>query len=418
VFIENDYATALQRAKSARLPLFVDAWAPWCHTCVSMRAFVLKDPALNPVAPKFVWASIDTERESSRQFVERFPMEVWPTLWVIAPQGERPLLKWAGAATAKDLNALLEAMVETIESRDPSAAKAWAAWQAGNEHVAAGQRDAGITEYQKALTLASGTFPVRAQVVEALTYQLSQAGRHSECLDFARREFEALPKGTARLNTVLTGLGCMDRASSETPVPKQNRLLEEANRMALDEREPVLADDRSSLFQELVFQRSSAGDDARVQTTARQWSAFLENEVAKTRSASERAAFDYPRMLAYDALGEPERAIPMLERSERDFPDDYNPPSRLAKVYLDQGHPQRALEAIERAEQRVYGPRKLRVLRQKADILEALKQRDRAREVLQQAVDLGRRLEPLPEGYLHLLDGLTQRVSADSQRAH
>ena len=28
-FIENDYSTALARAKAKNLPIFVDAWAPW-----------------------------------------------------------------------------------------------------------------------------------------------------------------------------------------------------------------------------------------------------------------------------------------------------------------------------------------------------------------------------------------------------
>lgn len=28
-FIENDYATAVARAKAKNIPLFVEAWAPW-----------------------------------------------------------------------------------------------------------------------------------------------------------------------------------------------------------------------------------------------------------------------------------------------------------------------------------------------------------------------------------------------------
>jgi len=28
-FIENDYTKALAQAKSKKVPLFVDAWAPW-----------------------------------------------------------------------------------------------------------------------------------------------------------------------------------------------------------------------------------------------------------------------------------------------------------------------------------------------------------------------------------------------------
>ena len=35
----------------------------------------------------------------------------------------------------------------------------------------------------------------------------------------------------------------------------------------------------------------------------------------------------------YLELGQPERALPMLQASERDLPDDYNPPARLAVAY-------------------------------------------------------------------------------------
>ena len=28
-FVENDYATAVARAKSRNVPVFVEAWAPW-----------------------------------------------------------------------------------------------------------------------------------------------------------------------------------------------------------------------------------------------------------------------------------------------------------------------------------------------------------------------------------------------------
>jgi len=38
--IEDDYAKALAEAKKTKKLLFVDAWAPWCHTCVFMREHV------------------------------------------------------------------------------------------------------------------------------------------------------------------------------------------------------------------------------------------------------------------------------------------------------------------------------------------------------------------------------------------
>src|SRR5262249_25461603 len=50
VFLEDDMAGARARASAAGKLLFVDAWAPWCHTCLSMRNFVLSDPSLAPLA--------------------------------------------------------------------------------------------------------------------------------------------------------------------------------------------------------------------------------------------------------------------------------------------------------------------------------------------------------------------------------
>src|SRR5512136_2633053 len=72
-----------------------------------MRATVLKDPALVKLAGRFVWLEIDTEKEGNVPFLEKFPIEVWPTFLVVDPATERPALKWLGTATAADLSRLL-----------------------------------------------------------------------------------------------------------------------------------------------------------------------------------------------------------------------------------------------------------------------------------------------------------------------
>ena len=50
-----------------------------------MRATVLRDPALVKMAGRFVWLDIDTEKEGNAGFLEKFPIEVWPTFLVIDP---------------------------------------------------------------------------------------------------------------------------------------------------------------------------------------------------------------------------------------------------------------------------------------------------------------------------------------------
>src|SRR5689334_21029263 len=35
-WIEDDYPAALACARAKKVPLVLDLWAPWCHTCLSM----------------------------------------------------------------------------------------------------------------------------------------------------------------------------------------------------------------------------------------------------------------------------------------------------------------------------------------------------------------------------------------------
>src|SRR4051794_25206289 len=77
-FIEDDFAEARRQAAASGRPLVIDAWAPWCHTCLSMRNFVFTDPLLNPIAQRFVFLAIDTEQPGNRDFVARYPISSWP----------------------------------------------------------------------------------------------------------------------------------------------------------------------------------------------------------------------------------------------------------------------------------------------------------------------------------------------------
>ena len=85
-FVSDDFAGALARARAEGKPLFVDAWAPWCHSCVSMKSYVFPDAVLSGVADRFVWLEVDTEKPVNRAFVEQFPTEALPTLMVIDPR--------------------------------------------------------------------------------------------------------------------------------------------------------------------------------------------------------------------------------------------------------------------------------------------------------------------------------------------
>ena len=122
------------------------------------------------------------------------------------------------------------------------------------------------------------------------------------------------------------------------------------------------------------------------------WLAFLEGEASKAKTAEQRAVYDPHRLTLYIDLKMPEKAIPMLEQTARDFPNDYNPHARLAAAYKAMGKYDEALAAIDRALAKSYGPRRIGQFRTRADILVAKGDKEGARQTLQQAIEYAKSL--------------------------
>jgi tetratricopeptide (TPR) repeat protein len=401
-FIANDWPRALADARRTHRPIFVDAWAPWCHTCLSLRAYVLRDPALAPFTSRFVWLAIDTERPENAAFLDAFPMHVWPTLWVVDPATGKPVLEWPGSASATELASLLEDAERAVVHGGHDGA-AGAALVRGDQAAASGDAAKAIASYRDAIAAAPPDWPRRPRAVDALATQLAKAKQDEACALLARDETPRMPPSSARGSppgTAARGL--------------EGELLERIRRVAYDRTLSLVADDRSGLFEELVDSRKAAGDAKGTDEAARAWAAFLEDEAAKAPTPAARVVFDSHRLSAYLAMGEPERALPMLERSAADFPDDYDPPAREATAYLAMKRWDDALAAAKRARARAYGPRRLRVAALEADALEAKGDRAGAALSLREAlkeVEAG----PLPGTYDKLVARLRERAATLSR---
>jgi peptide deformylase len=386
-FVEDDYPRALAAARQRNVPLFVDAWAPWCHTCVFMRENVLSRPELGIHGTSFVFLSIDTEQEKNAAFVRKFPLDAWPTLFVIDPRDESVLLKWVGSASVAELGKLLAdgrmAAARILAQSHRELADADKLFGRGKASDAA-------RAYQALLTAAEPGNERRGRILLSLLAALFAAGDKKACAETALAEAATLPPGGVRANVVGWGLSCAADAKFEGEAPLRKLAEEAVNDPG------VLADDRSSLYESLVEASQRAGEAEKAREWAEKWWAFLDDEARRAKTPAGRAVYDAHRTSAALASGRPERVLPVLERSARDLPRDYNPPARTALVLRELGRLDDALAAIDRALPLAYGPRKLRLFDTKASILEKKGDAPARAATLQAALDHAKSLPPSP----------------------
>lgn len=144
----------------------------------------------------------------------------------------------------------------------------------------------------------------------------------------------------------------------------------------------------------MAVARTGGSSAAGKRQLAGEWIALLESAARQAPTAQARAVFDSHRLSAYLEIGEPQRALAMLEASERDFPGDYNPPARLAVAYRALKDYPRALAASDRALALAYGPRRLGILRTRAKIQDEAGDRAAARATLESTLVEARALPP------------------------
>src|SRR4051812_48570250 len=74
---------ALAAARAADKPVFVDLWAPWCHTCLSMQQYVLNADKLAGLQRSLIFLAINTENPKNADFLRSFPVQAWPTFYLL-----------------------------------------------------------------------------------------------------------------------------------------------------------------------------------------------------------------------------------------------------------------------------------------------------------------------------------------------
>lgn len=402
-FIEDDFAAAKRRASESRRLLFVDTWAPWCHTCLSMRNLVFPDPLLRPLADRFVYLAIDTELPRNAAFVERFPVRSLPMILVLDPgRDDAVVARFSGAMTAPELRSRLEDLLRSQPAQvDALLAQADAAAAASDPTKAAAL-------YAQAASLQPGPANLaRARLGQIQA--LREGGDYRACAELADLSHTEVGRSATATDFFSYGADCAGRLPDADQRQRLRRQLRgHLEAVVRDPAAPLLPDDRSDGYGTLIDVADGLGDSAGGDRYAQDRLSLLEAAAAQAKNPIAAATYDAHRLECYRRLKRYAPAETMLLASARQMPHDYNPPARLARLYLDMGRLDEGLKSIDRALSLAQGPRRVSMLELRASLLHGLGQTAAAIDALDLAIRL---LTPNPGANAVLVRGAEARIA-------
>ncbi len=374
-FVEDDVDAAAARAKAEGKALFVDVWAPWCHTCLSMKNYVLGEPALRPLASRVVFASIDSDRPTSARFLESHVVKVWPTFFVIDPTNGSVAGAWPGSASLGELRAFVEDSLATIDATragtlaegDPArlVAEARAAQAAGDPAKAAAL-------FERAAARLPADHPRRSEVLAGWVFALEAARDGVACAEVGQRYSSEVRGAAVPADLASVLLSCAASLSGEAKARAQAAAIARLRALTASPSPEASADDRADAWGILAEGLQETGDADGAKRALEAKLAILEKAAADAPTPEVAATYDYARAGTYVALGKGGVAVAMLEAREKEMPGSYEPPARLASTLFKLARYQDAKVAVDRAIAKAYGPRKLGYLRLRGSILTKL----------------------------------------------
>jgi tetratricopeptide (TPR) repeat protein len=392
-WIADDYGSALACARQKKVPVVVDIWAPWCHTCLSMQSTVFVDPSFAKDKDRFVFVKLDGDKEINARALGKLSISAWPTFYVVG-QDETVLARWVGAASVGQFHDFLDA-----------GARATAGGQAASDaHLLSAQRALAAkdsasadTELAAALAAAPETWPRRAEALGSLIMTKWKRSDLPGCLDVAEKHMDETGNTAAASDFLVTAMSCAEASEKDAPdrvkalrekaVARWKQLLaESASPMSVDDRSDAMASTREAL--------EALGNKDEAHIVAEKQRAMLDDAAAKAATPFAAMTYNWPRAEVYVYLGRALDLVPALEKSAKDLPEEYDPRARLGWLYLKAGKLDDAARWTDQALSLVYGPRKARIVTQRADIAKAAGDTAAERTYREQVVKLWESLPP------------------------
>jgi thiol-disulfide isomerase/thioredoxin len=364
----ESFDEGMSKAKAEGKAVLVDAWAPWCHTCLSMQNYVLNDPSLAPLADRVVLVELDTDKPENAAFLEKYSVNVWPTFFVIDPDSGDATGLWPGSASATEFRGFVQDGLAAIDAKGANPDSPEALSAIAKSKQAKGDRAGAAKEYARVVEVAPADWPRRSEALMGWVFSLSQADDNAACVKVGRAHLDEVKGAAVPADYAATLIGCAGDAKQGEAKLAHAEAVARLKEFTANPPAEASADDRADAWNTLSYALADEGDEAGAQHAQEQRLAVLEKAAAGIQDPLLAQTFDYQRAQAYVALKRGDEAVKMLEAREAELPNSYEPPARLASALSKMEKLPEALVAIDRAIAKSYGPRQLLYVKQKADI--------------------------------------------------
>jgi len=292
---------------------------------------------------------------------------------------------------------------------------------AAERAIAAKDLPAAERELAAALAAAPADWPRRPDALVSLIGAKHKRGELAGCIEVAEKSMGDTGNAASATDFIVHATGCADAlleskdaaARPDPAVAARVKKLREAaaarlQKLVDDAAAPLSVDDRSDAMANLRETLVALDRKAEARAVAEKQRALLDETAARAATPMEAMTYNWPRAEVYVFLERPLELVPALEKSARDLPGEYDPPGRLGWIYWKAGKLDEAARWTDVALKMVYGPRKVRLLNQRAEI--ASKAGDRAAVRVARA-EIVKTLEALPPGQT------TPEAIADAKQA-
>ncbi len=398
-WFEDDWAGAVACAKQRNVPIVLDLWAPWCHTCIAMQTTVFMDNAFAAKAKQFVFVALDADRAENATATGKYATTSMPTFYVIAPD-EQVLARFVGAAT---LQQFLDFMDAGARAGAGGMAAADARLQGAGRALAVKDFATADVELTAALAAAAPAWPRRAEAVASLQNTKKKLGNMLACVELSDANMDQVGTTALATNFWATAIECVgelakapvEGANPTTAKSVQDRAIASLASVTADAASPLTLDDRAEALAYLRDAQDATGKTDEAKATAETLRTLLDDAWSKAPTPFARMTHLWPRAEAYGWLKRPLDLVADYEKLSAELPKEYDPPARLGWLYWQAGKHAEAAAQTDKALALVYGPRKARLLNQRAEIAAAAGDQATERKMREDTVKLW---ESLPAG--------------------